>query len=214
VTCEQRLREGKWAAAPTKAADGYVVRCPDVLEIRVDGSSDPPQLLSIGPDGRLPWRDAAGLRVEGLTVDGVARALEESTGRPPGQITVRVAEYKSQQVYLVGQVKGADRAVPFEGPETVVALLQRSGGITPGAAEGDVYVIRAHVADGRAPELFHVDLRAILRDHDERTDLLLQPYDQISIGQTRRSFLGNCFPPWLRPLYERLLGLHRAGTDS
>ena len=40
-------------------------------------------------------------------------------------------------------------------------LLQRVGGIAPGAAPQDVYVVRSHLGEGR-PEVFHVDLDAIV----------------------------------------------------
>jgi protein involved in polysaccharide export with SLBB domain len=127
----------------------------------------------------------------------------------PAAVHVRVAEYNSQQVYLFGEVIGLHRAVPYRGPETVLDLLQRAGGLTPEAAAGDVHVIRAHVIDGRRPEVFHIDLRAITLKKDESSNVRLQPFDQVYVGQTRQAVLDRCLPPWLRPAYQALVGLRR-----
>ncbi|HYV37763.1 MAG TPA: hypothetical protein VE988_18910, partial [Gemmataceae bacterium] len=103
-------------------------------------------------------------------------------------------------IYVIGEVIGLQRAVPYHGQETVLDLLQRTGGITPGAEPEGVYVVRSHVGDAKRPEVFHVDLRAIVIDHDERTNLRLQPFDQVHVAATRRAGLQKIMPPWLRKL--------------
>jgi hypothetical protein len=97
--------------------------------------------------------------------------------------------------------------VPYVGPETVTELLQRAGGLTAGAEAGDVQVVRSHVADGKAPEVFTIDLRAIIIDKDPHSNVRLQPFDQIYIGQSRRSCLSRCLPHWLRPFFNGVVGL-------
>jgi len=72
-----------------------------------------------------------------------------------------------------------------------------------------VQIVRSHVAEGKAPEVFHVDLAAILNKHDLQTNIPLEPFDQIYVGQNRRSKLCPCLPPWLRPLFEALSGMKR-----
>jgi hypothetical protein len=129
------------------------------------------------------------------------------------QVQVDVADYRSEMVYLFGQVTGQERAIPFRGQENVVELLQRAGGITPAAAPNEVYVIRPHVAQGQPPEVFAVKLRDILLNHDEGTNVVLEPSDQVHIGEMRRSTFGRCIPPILRPLYDGLCGMHRGVSD-
>jgi protein involved in polysaccharide export with SLBB domain len=126
-------------------------------------------------------------------------------------VRVRVAEFNSQQLYLFGEVTGLQRAVPYRGAETVLDLLQRVGGITPGASLGDIEVVRTHVADGKAPEVFYVDLAAIVLKHDQHSNLRLEPFDQIYVGESRRSRLTCSLPPWLRPLYKTVCGMNRPG---
>ncbi len=192
----------------------YLVGCPDVLEVSVEGRVELSGRRRVGADGRIDLGPAGRPRVEGWTLSDIALAVAERAGVPPASVHVRVAEYHSQHIYLVGEVAGLQRAVPYQGPEKVGELLQRAGGITPGAAIRDVHVIRSHVADGRTPEVFRVDLRAIVMNEDQRTNLPLQPFDQIYVGQTRRSSLARCIPPVLRPVYEKLCGLRRQGAPG
>ncbi len=187
-------------------ADCYLVHCPDVLEVRVAGRADLSGRRVVGVDGRTDVGEGR-LRVEGRTVPECARLAAQELMLPPERVQVRVVEYRSQQVYLFGQVMGLQRAVPYQGPETVLDLLQRVGGITRGAAPDEVYVVRPHLVEGRPPEVFRIRMRAILLNQDQRTNLRLQPFDRIYIGQTGPSQFTKCFPAWLQPLYEAFWGL-------
>jgi polysaccharide export outer membrane protein len=69
--------------------------------------------------------------------------------------------------------------------------------------------VRSHVAGGTSPELFQVDLAAILLHGDPTTNVRLEPFDQIYIGQTQRSCLKPLLPPWAQALHERLTGMRR-----
>jgi protein involved in polysaccharide export with SLBB domain len=197
------------AVRSSAAAEAYLVHCPDVLEILIDTRPELSGLREIGPDGQIDLGRMGRVRVEGQTAAEVARRLAEVTGVPPAWVRVRVAEYDSQQIFLIGQVVGLQRAVPYQGPELVLDLLHRVGGITPGAAPDEVYVVRSRIAEGQPPQVFRVDMRAILLRHDPRTNLPLQPLDQVYVGETRRFSRERCIPPWLRPLYEALCGMRR-----
>jgi protein involved in polysaccharide export with SLBB domain len=195
-------------------AEMYLVGCPDVLDLAIAGRSELTGLRPVGPDGCIDLGAYGRPRVEGQSVAAIARLVAEQADVPSSWVQVRVAEYNSQQVYLIGQVVGLQRAVPYRGQETVLDLLQRVGGVTPGAAPGDVYVVRSRVADGQQPEVFHVDLQAIVRQRDQSTNVRLRPSDQIFVGETRQSCLERCFPPWLRPLYGAICGLRRPGDGG
>lgn len=194
------------AAQPTAA---YMVGCPDVLEVRIDARPDLGGTLEVGPDGCIGLGSLGRLRVEGKTTAAIEQLLATELLVPPAQVRVRVTAFQSQQVYLTGQVAGLQRVVPYCGPETVLEMLQRVGGVTPGAAPEDVYVVRGRVAEGKPPEVFHVDLRGVVLRHDRSTNVALQPFDQVYVGETRESCVKKCVPPVLRPLYDALCGLSR-----
>jgi protein involved in polysaccharide export with SLBB domain len=192
-----------------EVATSYRLACPDTVEISVDGRPASASPRQVGPDGRIDLGPLGKPRIEGSTVSEVSTTVGRLAGVPPERVSVRVTKFESQKVYVFGQVHGVQRAVPFRGQETVLDLLVRVGGITPGAEPEAVYVIRPHVATGGRPEIFSVDLRAIVMKHDLRTNVRLEPFDQVYIGESQRSCYEKCIPPFLRPLYETLCGMHR-----
>jgi len=218
VSLRPHMDEVMWASQvsrPREVAEQYRVGCPDVLTIFVDDPTGRQQAqIAIGVDGRIDLGERGRVRVEGGTSAEAAAVIASQLGLPAAQVQVEVADYRSQKVYIFGQVAGLERAVPFRGEETVLELLQRAGGITPGAAPNEVYVIRAHVAQGGRPEVFPVKLQEIIVKHDPKTNVTLEPFDQIYVGETRRSSYGKCLPPILRPLYEGLVGLYRSSRSA
>jgi protein involved in polysaccharide export with SLBB domain len=209
-----QAERGGAAARSARVAARYFVGCPDVLEVRIAGTLDPGAHVIVGPDGRIDLNRLGTLRVEGQTVAEVAQGVAELAGVPAEAVRVRVAEYNSQRVYLFGEVAGLQRAVAYQGEETVADLLQRAGGITAGAAPAKVHVIRPRVTDGKAPLIYHVDLEAVILNKDASTNLRVQPFDQIYVGETRRASMHKCVPPLFRPLYEAVCGLEKRKSDK
>jgi protein involved in polysaccharide export with SLBB domain len=182
-------------------AQAYRVYCPDVIDIRV---IDRPALHWTGfvdVDGSLPVDELARPRVEGRTTSEISKIVAARLGLDDGKVVVQVADYRSKRVHVFGAVKGSPQAVPYRGPETVPELLQRLGGITTGAEPDKIYVVRPNIAEGKQPELFHVDLRAIILKKDHRTDVRLQPFDQVHVGETPQALVERCIPPWMRPFH-------------
>lgn len=206
---QQLMAEGGGPGRNRSVTGQYLIGCPDVVQVKVHGRPEYDGLKTVGPDGRIEVADAGRVRVEGLTAAEAAGQIADGLELTPERVSVAVTEYRSQQVYLVGEVTGLQRAIAYRGPETVLDLLQRSGGITPGASVGAVYVLRAQVAEGRPPEVFHIDLKAIIEHQDQQTNVRLQPFDRVYVGETRKSCLAKCMPPCLRPLFEALCGLTR-----
>ena len=198
------------AAAPTPAPDiRYRVGCPDVLEVTFADRPERDAYASIDLDGRLPLGDADAdrPRVEGMTLDEVRDELARAAGVGPDRVRVTLAAPRSNRVYVHGPVRGRSRVVPYRGPETVTDLLARVGGLPPGSQWNEVYVVRPNVAAGARPEVFRVDVGAVLLDHDPRTNLPLRPSDQVYVGETRRSAFSRVLPHWLGTAYRRFTGL-------
>src|SRR5262245_53958697 len=188
ATIEKNLMHDRDPATRNvKVADQYRVGYPDELEIRIASHAELTGKFPIDLDGTIALGLTGRIRVQGKTPPEIAHLLADDLGRQAEQVEVRVASFNSQRIYLFGQVIGQQRAVPYQGQETVVHALQRVGGITPGAEPDDIYVVRPPVADAKRPEVFHVDLDAIVVKHDQRTNLRLLPNDQIFVGETRQS---------------------------
>jgi protein involved in polysaccharide export with SLBB domain len=188
------------------ALDHYRVDCPDVLEIEIARRREFTGHYIVEPDGRIQLGRYGRLSVQNLTLHEIVRRLAQTAGVPASSVRVRVAQFRSQQIVLIGQVVGWQRTVPYQGPERVLELLQRVGGITSEAAPEEVFVVRAHLGEGR-PEVFHVKLAAILNDHDDRSNIFVRPSDHIYVGETRQAKIEKCIPQWIRPLYQALWDL-------
>lgn len=186
----------------------YRLGCGDVVELAFAGKPDWDCAASVGLDGRLPLGDAGKPLVEGLTTDEARLAVAAAAKIDESRIALTLAEARAKQLYLSGPENNVRRMVPYLGPETATAFLARAGAIKPNCTElRRVYVIRENLAVNAKPELFHIDLAAVLQRGDVSSDILLEPSDQIVVGETNRSSLARLIPDWFRPIYERLVGL-------
>lgn len=196
--------------SPAPAAAQYTVHCPDVLDIAIAIPGFRSGTRSVGPDGRIDLGASGRLRVDGLTTPAIAAAIAGTLRVPLAAVEVKVAEFNSQEIFVHGEVRAAKRAIPYRGPERAVDLLRRAGGFSNGAAPGDIQVVRAHIADGGSPEVYRVNLEAIVLKNDQRSNVVLEPFDQVYVGQSRRSFVTHTLmPPCLRPLLDALSGNRR-----
>jgi protein involved in polysaccharide export with SLBB domain len=208
------LADGGGGARNLGVAENYTIGCPDVLDVAVAGRPDLSGPRPVGPDGTIDLGPAGPVRVEGRTPPEAAARIAGQAHVPTAGVRVGVAQFNSQEVYLSGPGVGVPRAVPYRGQETVLDMLQRVGGVTPSAAPEDVYVVRSHVAEGERPEVFHIDLRGIVMKRDQHTNLRLQPFDQVHVGETRQGRLDKVLPPWLRPLYQACWGIAPLQRDA
>jgi hypothetical protein len=97
--------------------------------------------------------------------------------------------------------------VPYQGPEPVINFLARVGGLPPGSKLNQVYIVRPNVATGGRPEVFRVDVEAVLQDGNPATNVPVEPSDEVYVGETSRSVFARMLPNWLGPAYRRLSGL-------
>lgn len=202
------LADGGRAAREAGVAENYLVECPDVLEVAIERRPQlPAGQRTIGPDGCIDLGSLGKLRVEGHTLPQVASIIAASARVPTSWVRVEVAEFNSQQIFIFGQVNGLQRAVSYRGQETVLDLLQRVGGIAPGAEPNRVYVVRSRISEGQRPEIYPVNLQDIVLKKDLQTNIRLEPSDQVYIGETKQSSLEKVVPPCFRPVYQKLCGM-------
>jgi polysaccharide export outer membrane protein len=185
----------------------YRIGCPDVLELSF---LDHPQwdvLVSVGLDGRLPLEYPGSPQVEGRTLDDVRFELARMADVAPERISVSLAAARSSHIYIHGPIRGRMRIVPYQGPERVIDMLKRVGGLPPGSKMNQVYVVRPNVAVGLRPEVFRVKVVRVLLGGDQTTNVILKPSDQVYIGESMESELSRLLPDWLAPMYRQFVGL-------
>lgn len=192
---------------PIDPAEVYTLACPDVIQIFGVAPPAQPVVARIGPNGGVELPGLGAIRVEGLTVGEAAAEIARQARLPADSIRVRVLEYASRQLFLYGQTESGPAAIDYRGPERVVDVLRRAGGLSPDAALNEIYVLRAQVSEGIPAEVLTVDLEAILRHNDHSTNVRVQPLDEIYVGEKPRSRVRRAIPTFLQPIYEGLVRL-------
>lgn len=140
-------------AAPAQPSSPYRVGPGDVIEVSVDGRPDLSRLPTVQTTGSV-WLPRAGdVTVRGLTTAEIAARvapLLASADLAAPRVAVRVAEYHSQFVWVMGAVNRPGRKPLRAGTRLVDALLD-AGGFVQGAS-GEVVVLREQGFEGGARE--------------------------------------------------------------
>ena len=165
----------------------YIVGPQDVLTIALFDEQDLSGKYTVEADGTFTFPLIGRVKAGGLTLRGVEETLrkELSNGffKNP-QVSVSVEQYRSQRVFVVGEVR-MPGTYPLTGDTTLIEALARAGSTTENSA-GEVLIVRSRTAtkvdgpllperDGAA-EVIHVDIKELqsgrpaqnpqLRDND------------------------------------------------
>ena len=204
----------------------YVLGPQDVLRITVWGHPDfggvaPGGIGStpnqnndrvIQQDGKLFFPLAGKVPAAGLTVpqlrDNLAQALRPFLREP--QVEVEVAQYRSQRVFVAGEVKTPGN-VPVTGvPLRLTDALGQVGGATPVGDLGRVRVTRGEAS-------WNVDLDRLYYEGDLGANLLLQHGDVITVpdrGERKLYVLGEVNAPRSYPMRRGEITLAEALADA
>ncbi len=140
-------------AAPAATSPPYRVGPGDVIEVSVDGRPDLSRMPTVQTTGSI-WLPRAGdVEVRGLTTHEIAARvtpLVAGADLQAPRVAVRVRDYNSQFVWVMGAVNRPGRKPLRSGTRLVDALLD-AGGFVQGAS-GEVVVLRAGGFEGGAPE--------------------------------------------------------------
>jgi polysaccharide export outer membrane protein len=135
-------------APPSSPADPavrreYEVGAGDVLEVNVIGNDDLSRIPTVQTNGAITYPLLGEVQVAGLTVAEIQRKLTNLLEKDyliKPQVEVKVREYNSQYVSVVGEVNGPGRK-PLRGRTRLIDLLTEAGGFKP-TASGDVIIAR------------------------------------------------------------------------
>jgi polysaccharide export outer membrane protein len=161
-----------YAAGPLSAqsAADYVIGPQDVLLIQVFDQPDLGGKYTVEADGTFTFPMIGRVKASTLTLRGFERELKERLAdgyfRSP-QVTVAVEQYRSQRVFVMGEVRQPG-PVALTGGMTLIEALARAGSTLP-TSSGEVSIVRAARNDGKggplmpgqdaATELFRASIR-------------------------------------------------------
>lgn len=147
---------------------------------------DHPELSAkhiVGPDGQITLTLAGPLRLEGLTRSGAAQAINRSYGQYYENlaITVRVEDYVSNQVLVLGRVTKPGM-IPFQaGPPTLLEAIAHAGGLPVGGTGAEKAALgQAAVFRGRE-KIAWIELKELLAGRNLALNIRLKRNDVIYI---------------------------------
>lgn len=167
----------------------YLIGAQDMLQVTVWNHpelSNPASTANelsgrvVDADGYFFFPYAGRIRAAGRTVADVRRELTRKLAAylVEPQVDVAVSGYRSQRVFVVGQVTTPGPVAMTDVPLTITDLITRSGGLTPEADLRNVQLNR----NGRVRP---VDLYALYYQGDMRQNVALSSNDIITIPENR-----------------------------
>jgi polysaccharide biosynthesis/export protein len=156
------------AAAGGPAPDGeYEVGAGDVLEINVFGNDDLSRVPTIQTNGAVSLPLLGEVQVSGLTVAEVKRKVTNLLAKDyliNPQVEVKVKEYQSQYISVVGEVNSPGRK-PIRGRMRLLDALIESGGFKT-TSSGEVLITRTDGSfeDGKKAITVRISQSATIQD--------------------------------------------------
>jgi len=122
--------------APAAVAE-YIVGPQDRLAITVFDEPTLTKTVTVDSDGSFDYPLVGRIKAGGLSVRQITADLKKRLGPPDGflvnpQVNIEVETFRSQVVYVNGQVR-VPGAVPLKGAMTIMDVLAQAGSPTPDA---------------------------------------------------------------------------------
>ena len=189
----------------------YVIGSNDVLSIAVWDQPDLSGKFTVEADGSFTFPligriIASGLTLRELEVE-LRRRLADGYFKNP-QVSVAVEQYRSQRIFVIGEVKSPG-AYPLTGDMTLIEALARAGSTT-GAESGEAVIVRPTTRKTTsAPSLPNQDgtsevLRVTISDLESgqlSQNLILQDGDTIFVPRAQTIYVfGQVKSPGAYPL--------------
>jgi polysaccharide biosynthesis/export protein len=140
--------------ASAQSTSDYLIGPQDVLTIQVYDQADLGGKYSVEADGTFSFPLIGRVKAGGQTLRAFEQDLRSKLAdgyfRNP-QVTVAIEQYRSQRVFVMGEVRQPG-PVPLTGGMTLIEALARAGSTTA-TASGEVAIVRTSQGDVRGPVL-------------------------------------------------------------
>ena len=199
LTMLQGAAAPKPAAPPPPDPRLYVVGPNDVLTVAVYNQPQLTGKFAIEADGTLAFPLLGRVMAGGLSVRAVEDKIREGLGDgflTDPQVTVTVEQYRSQQIFVMGEVKQPG-SIPFTGSMTLIEAIVRAGSTTERAGSEVMIVRSASAREATTPtqdpnasnaETVRVDLER-LQTGALSQNVALRPGDTIFVPRAETVFV-------------------------
>jgi polysaccharide export outer membrane protein len=165
----------------------YLIGPRDILNITVwdhpeltipQGQFRDPEVAGtlVGEDGTIFYPYVGIINVAGKTIGEARKILTQRlSGKIVNpQLDVKVAAYRSQKAFIVGQVNDEGPLPITDVPLTVVDAINQTGGVMPA---GD----KVNVTLKRKDKIYHIDLLGLFQSRDQSKNYVLQDGDILHV---------------------------------
>jgi polysaccharide biosynthesis/export protein len=135
--------------------------------------------IQVGQDGRVDLPGGSHF-VKGLPVEDFKMLLHQSY---PGAKGIRIIEFRTNQVTVLGEVFHQIHTDLTDGPMRVMDAIAAANGFTPLANKRRVRLLRQNAG---TVQVYELDLRDLMKGSQLDQNLLLEPGDVITVP---RNFL-------------------------
>jgi len=177
--------------APLRAQGDYLIGKEDILEIIVWGHEDLRRIMPVSLEGMISFPLVGDIQVAGISAGALEKVIAGKLGEGfivEPQVSVTVKEYKSQRVFLMGEVnKPGTYAVTRE--NSILYVLSEAGGPTKDAGE-EVVIIRPgkpvdraltiEEAERRREQIIQVNLKDVLAG-DKNSKIAIRDGDSVIV---------------------------------
>lgn len=162
----------------------YLVQVGDVLDIKLYQNPELNEEVVVRPDGQISTSIAENVQAYGRVPAQISTDLRQRYGEilSAPNLTVIVHSFAPNRVYVAGEVKSPGEFVTAGPNLTVSQAIARAGGVTLGAARGNVFVLRRGTAD--QPQALAVNYLDVISGAHPEADVRLAQYDVVYVPRT------------------------------
>lgn len=186
-------------AKPAQKND-YIVGPGDVLDIRVWDHEDLNRVVEISQEGAFSFPFVGKITISKHTVFEIESELAEKLSDGyivAPQVTISVAEYRNQKVFLFGEVNRPGSYI-LKHKSHLLEIISEAGGFT--AQRGSICTIvrpekkggevkPTSLAEAKEKEIVKIDLDRLVSGSKENQIFYIQPGDSIYIGESEKIFV-------------------------
>ena len=162
----------------------YVIGIDDVLQVSFWQQPTLGQSVTVNADGKITLTVIGEITAAGLTTAQLSRKIVEQVSRfnrDISQATVTVSEFRSQTVFVEGEVVTPGRYAREVIPD-IWTIIKEMGGITPAGDLTQVRLVRGGAVDPGT--VLTVDVLAAVRARDFSKLPQVHPHDIIRVPQS------------------------------
>ncbi len=175
----------------------YILGQGDRLSIQVFGANDLPTTpVDVSAEGDIVAPLVGRVHAGGMSVRGLESALTENYAKfyKNPEVTVTVAEYRSEPVTVVGSVN-TPGVVQLRRPTRLMEVLSQAGGLRQDAGNS-AFVTSNRPANNSSGQTNdqefttqEIDLRKIIEGEDPNLNILVRPNDLITIPKAKMVYV-------------------------